>query len=96
MLIGQREKRRIFLHKLIQWLGLFRNMRRFSSVFGIWAITALQDILRDMAFLRGVEEHDIFQTELIQWLGSVRSGTCRALLAFVVIWSVKTPQGYYT
>ena len=46
-----------------------------------------------------VKEHDIFQTELIQWLGSVRSGTCRALLAFGLIWLVKerhkatTPNG---
>ena len=44
-----------------------------------------------------VKEHDIFQTELIQWLGSVRNMSCSSWVC--VIWLVKerhkatTPNG---
>ena len=42
-----------FLHKLIQWLGLLWNMRRFSSVCAISVITVPRDVLRDMVLLTG-------------------------------------------
>ena len=42
-----------------------------------------------------VKEHDIFQTELIQWLGSVRNMPFSSCI-WVNLVSKRTTQGYYT